>query len=124
MITYISMLRGVNVGGKKVEMEKLRQTYELLGFCNVWSYIQSGNVIFESPYANSSEITGRIEKKLKNSLGFYVTVVIRTRNDIQKIIKNNPFAARDASKLHVTFLRDEATDFPIGEIDQLEKTMC
>lgn len=116
MTTFISMLRGVNVGGKKVEMEKLRQDYVALGFAKVRSYIQSGNVIFETASSNVPRIAGEIEKRIEKSFGFDVTVLIRTEDEINRLIESNPFARKDASKLHVTFLRDKPLQFPNDEI--------
>ena len=78
MTTFISMLRGINVAGKKVEMEKLRQNYVALGFTKVRSYIQSGNVVFETENSNIPEIAGEIEKRIEKSFGFDVAVLIRT----------------------------------------------
>src|SRR5713226_219347 len=85
--TYISMLRGINVGGqKKVNMGRLRETYASLGFGNVQTYVQSGNVLFEYPDTDVSKLINRIEEKIKRSFGFDVLVFIRTRNELQKLI--------------------------------------
>src|SRR3989344_3570057 len=118
MTTYISILRGINVGGqKKIKMEELKKLYESLGFKNVRTYIQSGNVIFECLDTNLAELIYQIEQKIKNSFGFDVIVLIKTKNEIQKLIKNNPFAKKDPSKLHVTFLSDIKTKPPTDEIN-------
>jgi uncharacterized protein (DUF1697 family) len=114
------MLRGINVGGKKVEMEKLRSGYISLGLQNVRSYIQSGNVVFESSNHNIPELTSSIEKKIKSSWGFDVAVFIRNDNEIRRIVENNPFGKRDQSKLHVTFLRKEPQQFPFDEIGKVK----
>jgi uncharacterized protein (DUF1697 family) len=115
-MTYISMLRAINVGGKQVGMEKLKRLYESLDFKNVRSYIQSGNVLFESPNSDPLELGNKIEKEISKTFGFGVFVVIRTDKEIQKIIENNPLSKKDPTKLHVTFLRDLVTDYPSEEI--------
>ena len=116
MNTFISMLRGIHVAGKKVEMEKLRQNYVALGFTKVRSYIQSGNVVFETENSNIPEIAGEIEKRIEKSFGFDVAVLMRTDGEIKRLIENNPFARKDVSKLHVTFLRDIPPQVPHDEI--------
>jgi uncharacterized protein (DUF1697 family) len=114
MSKIISMLRGINVGGKKVEMEKLRKDYESLGFTNIRSYIQSGNVVFETSLRNNLAET--IEKKIKRSFDLDVAVFIRTESELREIVDNNPFRAKDTTKLHVTFLREKPREIPDAEI--------
>jgi uncharacterized protein (DUF1697 family) len=110
MKTYISMLRGINVSGqKKIKMEGLKELYESLGFENVQTYIQSGNVIFECPDRNATELKNRIEGSIIAAFGYPVAVLIRTTSEFQRLIENNPLLGeknRDATKLHVTFLSD------------------
>jgi uncharacterized protein (DUF1697 family) len=120
-VTYISMLRGVNVGGGKMEMEKLRRLYEVLGFKSVRSYIQSGNVLFECPGGkhDDSEISDTIEKQIKKAFDMDVPVLIRTDEEIRGIIRNNPFAKKDPTKLHVTFLRSAPMQNP--PIEEIRK---
>ncbi len=68
MTTYISMLRGVNVSGqKKIAMAELKKAYESLGFKKVQTYIQSGNVVFESQKDDAKKLGEDIENKIKNS---------------------------------------------------------
>lgn len=75
MITYAAFLRGINVGGKKViKMEDLSRILSSLGFKNVKTTIQSGNVIFETSETNSAVLTKKIEKKLQKSLRYEVSV--------------------------------------------------
>ena len=112
------MLRGVNVSGKKVEMEKLRQNYLALGLTKVRSYIQSGNVIFETANSNIPKIAGEIEKRIGKVFGFDIAVLIRTESEIKDLIESNPFARKDASNLHVTFLRDKPIQVPQDELIQ------
>jgi uncharacterized protein (DUF1697 family) len=117
MGTYVSMLRGINVGGKKAGMEKLKHVYESMGFKNVRSYIQSGNVLFDSPSVDASQLRKDLEKGVEKAFGFQVSVIIRTDAEIKKVIANNPLVKNDPTKLHVTFLLDRPDSFPIEEIE-------
>jgi uncharacterized protein (DUF1697 family) len=108
MNTYISMLRGINVSGQKIiRMEELASLYESLGFKNVRTYVQSGNVLFDSPITEGSRLSGLIADKIKKAFGFFVVVVLRTRDELQAVVQNNPFLKErgiDPARLHVTFL--------------------
>ena len=107
MNVFISMLRGINVSGKnRIKMEELRELYESLGFQNVQTYVQSGNVIFESVETDVGEISTRIEKKIKRVSGFDVPVFVRTKSEFQRLIENTPFPGKDTTKLHVAFLSE------------------
>jgi uncharacterized protein (DUF1697 family) len=108
MNTYISILRGINVSGHKmIKMDALRKLYETLGFKNVRTYIQSGNVIFESKPAKHAELEKKIAQKIRADFGFEVPVLVRTHDEMEAVIQNNPFLKKrneDPAKLHVTFL--------------------
>lgn len=120
MPKYISLLRGVNVAGKnKIKMLELRELYESLGFTDVVSYIQSGNVIFSSPNDNKISLSESITSKVAAIFGIKVAVLIKTKKELQRIITNNPFvtnADQDISKLHVTLLFKKATDKAIHKL--------
>ena len=111
MQTYIAILRGINVSGKKmINMEALRAHMQELGFKNIKTYIQSGNLIFESENTNKSELVRQIEAQILKQYGFEVPVIVRTPDDLEHILKNNPFLnarKEDIDKLHVTFLSSE-----------------
>ncbi|MDP4208758.1 MAG: DUF1697 domain-containing protein [Bacteroidota bacterium] len=108
MMTYISILRGINVSGQKIiAMDALRKMYEYLGFRNVQTYIQSGNVIFQDDRYESYELTTKISNQILNQFGFQVPVIVLTVETLERIITNNPFKneqSKDARYLHVTFL--------------------
>jgi len=121
MNTYISLLRGINVGGnKKIGMSALAKAYEELGFKDVRTYIQSGNVIFKSKVENVPELAGIIEEKIKNTFGFEVRVIVRTIEDFRQIIESNPFKNDDLSKLNVAFLSDAPQVVPAAGIDKMK----
>jgi uncharacterized protein (DUF1697 family) len=102
------MLRGINVSGKKiVKMERLRASLSKLGFTNVKTYVQSGNIIFESENNSTSTHSTKIEQMIVRDFGFSVPVFLKTSKEMQEVVKRNPFvkdSAIDQSKLHVTFL--------------------
>lgn len=123
MITkYISLLRGINVSGqKKIKMDALSTLYESLGLKNVKTYIQSGNVIFESEGSNPAELVNLIENKIEQTFGFFVKVLIRSKEEIQKVLEKNPFYGErkeDISKLHVTFLSEVPEHYSLKTLDK------
>ena len=106
MHTYISILRGINVSGqKKIIMTDLVKLYEDLGFTDVKTYIQSGNVVFNSTKkVSNSLLVKQIETKINEIYGFQVPVIIRTVDDLSKIIASNPFKNETSENLYITFL--------------------
>ena len=108
MAIYVSMLRGINVGGnKRIKMDALRRSFDALGFQQVKTFIQSGNVVYKSAKASTTALSNKIEKRLLEDFGFAVLVVTRTAEEMAGAIKNNSFAAAkgiDQEKLHVMFL--------------------
>jgi uncharacterized protein (DUF1697 family) len=108
MPIYISMLRGINVGGHKlIKMDRLRESFEALGFEQVKTYIQSGNVVFKAGKVSTSGLSGKIQERILSDFGFSVSVISRTSDEMGKVIAGNPFLKErgiDLEKLHVTFL--------------------
>ncbi len=92
MTIYIALLRGINVGGKNIiKMASLKQMFEAMGFCEVKTYIQSGNVLFKS---NEEEelLRKKIEHEIEVTFGFSVIVILRTSAELEQIIENCPFS--------------------------------
>jgi uncharacterized protein (DUF1697 family) len=108
MTRYISLLRGINVGGqKKVPMNELKALYVGLGFGNVVSYVQSGNVVFDSMEMDTAMLATMTEEKILQTFGFTVTVFIREADDLYRILNSNPFLVQrneTPGHLYVTFL--------------------
>ncbi len=108
MYTYISILRGINVSGKNlIKMDALKNLYADLGFAEVKTYIQSGNVIFQSTKHNISDIQQDIEQRIHSVFGFEVPVLVFDTSVFSNIVQKNPFlkdATKDQSLLHITFL--------------------
>ena len=104
---YVALLRGINVGGNNiVEMSKLKKAFQSLGFANVSTYINTGNVIFES---NKKELSKLIEKALFKTFGFQIRIVIRDAKNIQKLCKLLPpdLTNNSEQKTDILFLWDE-----------------
>jgi uncharacterized protein (DUF1697 family) len=109
MKTYISILRGINVSGqKKILMADLKEVYESLGFTNVVTYIQSGNVLFNSDNKYSeNELKVQIKKAIEEKYDFQVPIIVFSIEFLKNIVSNNPFLKEreiDIEKLHVTYL--------------------
>ena len=87
----MALLRGINVGGNnKIGMSELKQCFESLGYNKVSTYINSGNVIFESPKTEITELAGEIETAIKEAFSLDISVVIRDKNNIEKICRKIP----------------------------------
>ncbi len=108
--TYVAFLRGINVGGhNRMKMAALRQMFADLGLENAETYIQSGNVVFQSSETNSGVLQEKIETEIEKTFGYEITVMVRTCGQLQDVVANNPFAPADESeniKLYVTFLSE------------------
>lgn len=93
MNTYITLLRGINVGGhKKVPMAELRELLLKSGFENVRTYIQSGNIILQSSISHTKEIEIRIQKLICAHFGFEVPVIAKTRQELEALFNACPFS--------------------------------
>jgi uncharacterized protein (DUF1697 family) len=124
MSTYISVLRGINVGGKrKMLMADLTSLYETLGFSNVQTYIQSGNVIFN--YNGDDNIRGlgtKIQEIIHMKYGYEVPVVVLQADELVKIQQSNPFIMNgisDIERLHLAFLSDLPHVEHLAELNKL-----
>jgi uncharacterized protein (DUF1697 family) len=103
MSVYVSMLRGINVGGqRKVRMEELLEVYRKAGLREARSYVQSGNVVFGYD-GRADALAGKLETGILKAFGFPVVVIIRTPEELGNVVRGNPFLEEDNSKLHVTF---------------------
>ncbi|MCA0170484.1 DUF1697 domain-containing protein [Bacillus sp. RAR_GA_16] len=102
MATYVGLLRGINVGGKnKIKMAELREALVSEGFQNVKTYIQSGNVLFESEEAENL-LRKKMEKIIAEQFGLRVPIVLRTAYEWKNIIGNCPFTDEQISKAQIT----------------------
>lgn len=118
---YVAFLRGINVGGnKRVNMADLKKMCEDMGFAHVKTYINSGNVIFETDNKSSETLTKEIEEQIQKTFGFEVKVMVRTIDTLEKILKENPFNhASEEEKVYISFLYNKPTPDEIKSIEAL-----
>jgi uncharacterized protein (DUF1697 family) len=120
MNTYICLLRGINVSGlKPIKMSDLVTDFEEIGFTNVVTYLQSGNVVFDTSERDLAKILHIIETKIIKSFGFVVSALIRNKGEWYRVFTENPFLNQrkeDAEKLYVTFLSTEPADSEIKSL--------
>jgi uncharacterized protein (DUF1697 family) len=123
MHTYIAILRGINVGGKRmIKMDALKQLFASLGFSKVETYIQSGNVFFQCKKTSEEKLATTIAKEIENVFGFDVPTIVTNAEDLKQIVANNPFAKdkkKQAEYFHVTFLATTPTKENIGSVEKL-----
>src|SRR3954447_15099823 len=108
-MTYLALLRGINVGGKnKLPMKELRDLFAATGCQDVRTYIQSGNVLFRASREMAATLPGAIQDGIQERFGLRVPVVLRTTDEIGEVIRENPYPDEDAGsrQLHVVFLAD------------------
>lgn len=108
MTTFVSLFRGINVGGNRVvPMDQLKDLYLSAGFRDVVTYIQSGNVVCTGDDADPAHIAKRIEDGFTQKFGFHAQVIVRTATEVQQLIANNPFQnqpEKEAKWIVVVFL--------------------
>ena len=101
---FVALLRGINLGAKnKVDMKSLKVLFEEMGYENVRTYIQTGNVVFD----NASYDVRQIESALREKYGFEIPVVVRSKEELEKI-QQHPIFSKD--QVYVMFLEKEITD--------------
>jgi len=107
MNTYITLLKGINVGGhKKVPMVELRELLSKLGFKNVQTYIQSGNVILQSTKDNLQDIEKVIKQAILDHFGFEVSVLVKTKSDLNHIFDESPFLEEEKKASYFIMLHE------------------
>jgi uncharacterized protein (DUF1697 family) len=121
MKTYIALLRGINVSGqKKIKMADLRALLESLGFAEVQTYIQSGNVVFKSSADDPGELIVRIENAIQKKYDFHVPALVLDVEDIREALENNPFKERETDWLHFTFLAEAPSQDRVAQLEALD----
>lgn len=125
MLTYIALLRGINVSGHhKIKMTELQQLFMELGFKNVTTYIQSGNVVFRTNLEEPNKIEQQIINGIKHTFGYLVQVIVITKKSLETINASNPFLNEpniDIKKLHVTLLSNKPNENDIVPLKTLSK---
>jgi uncharacterized protein (DUF1697 family) len=118
MTTYVALLRGINVGGNnKVPMADLRAMCLGLGYDNVETYIQSGNVVFDTAASEASAVAA-MEAGLLSTFGLKLSVVVRSAAELVEIVTRNPFPSQeDGTKLHVTCFAERLAAAMVAKLD-------
>ena len=130
MKRYIAFLRAINVGGTTIiKMSDLRHMFESFGLEHVETYIQTGNVIFDSDESRASELEKRLERQLADASGKQIRLFLRTRREVAAMAESCPFAPQEGETVHVAILekkpdkksidallslRSEADDFAVN----------
>jgi len=112
MKTYIALFRGINiVGHHSLPMQQLKSIMENIGYRHVTTYIQSGNVVFQTPDTASVKLAEKISKAIEKAQGFKPEILLLEKKDLQKAINANPFpqAEPEPKTLHVLFLASTPT---------------
>lgn len=107
---FIALLRGINLGQRRIKMDALRACFEELKFADVATFIASGNVLFASKATDERKLTVQIQTHLKKTLGYEVDTFLRTRAEIATVAAFRPFAKAElenpANTVHAGFLRE------------------
>lgn len=120
MDTYVALLRGINLGGHhKLPMKNLAAMFEAAGCRDVRTYIQSGNVVFRADERRAATIAEVIREAIDGELGYQVPVVVRSAEDLARVVADNPFAGPDVDdkQLHIAFLAERPGAAAIAELD-------
>jgi uncharacterized protein (DUF1697 family) len=117
---YVALLRGINVGGRSLKMDALREIAVGAGFDRVSTYIQSGNVLFRSRLGTAS-VAATLHDAILDGAGIDTTVVIRTAEQMRGVAAGNPWPDRiqDPTRVSVSFLYPECVP-TIDDVDPAE----
>jgi uncharacterized protein (DUF1697 family) len=123
MNTWIALFRGINVGGtNKLPMKDLVASLSKLGYENVQSYIQSGNVVFRSAEKSAQKLASQIAATVKKTNGFEPKIFVLSAKSLATAIAANPYkkAERNHKSLHLYFLAEPAKHAKLAELDKLK----
>lgn len=120
MTKYLALLRGINVSGHNmIKMDALKKMLENMGFQNVETYIQSGNVFFESEEDNAASIGFKIKQEISKVFGYDVPVIMISKTDLEFCFNNNSYLKEkecDFKKLYVAFISKELPSTAINDL--------
>lgn len=120
MTTHLALLRGINVSGHSmIKMEALKITLEAIGFQNVQTYIQSGNVFLDTEEENAAAVGFKIKQQIFKVFGHEVPVVVIAKEDLEACFKNNPFLKEknlDSKKLYVAFISTTLSNTSMNDL--------
>jgi uncharacterized protein (DUF1697 family) len=118
--TFAALLRAINLGAtNKIPMAGLRSLFSDLGYADVATYVQSGNVVFRAPAGSADQVAAEIQRGIAEEFGLTVAVLLRTPAELGKITRANPFLGdeSDPKKLHVIFLDTQPAAAAKRELD-------
>lgn len=133
MSRYVALLRGINLGGRTIKMDALRQVFEAQGFNHVRTVLASGNVVFDSKSGSPAAVRAKLEAALQAAFEFEVHVIVRSAGEMKSLVDGDPFKGvkmTPKTRLYVTFLSEPAgpkleipgktppEDFEIIEVSQ------
>ena len=108
MSRFVAFLRAINVGGHKIiKMDDLKKIFQSFGLENVQSFIQSGNIIFESQETNTNSLEKKLENQLEQALGYKVELFLRTVKEVADLANKSPFKPKEGETVHIVFLNEK-----------------
>jgi uncharacterized protein (DUF1697 family) len=116
---HVALLRGINLGGRRLPMKALADLFADTGCEDVRTYIQSGNVVFRADAKLAGRVPALVAKDISKGFGFDVPIVLRTAAELAAVVRNNPFLAAkaDPKTLHVAFLADRPSKQCVAALD-------
>lgn len=122
MTRYVALLRGINVGGHRVKMDRLREIFEELPVSDVSTFIASGNVLFSADSDEAAELEATIGAHLADRLGYEVPTFLRTPRDLEDVLRFDlpEGALSDGNAVYVSFLADPVTESMVTAFAELE----
>jgi len=118
-VRVVALLRGVNLGNRRIAMADLRAIVEKLGHTDVETYLQSGNVVFTPGTKAPADLAGSLAAAISEATGHDVAVVTRTGAELQEVVSASPYAVDDPTRVVVAFLSEpvELDALALGELD-------
>ena len=108
LTSYVALLRGINVSGKNsIQMDGLKESFSTLGFSKLQTYLQSGNVVFQTIKSDEGNLAAKIQAQIKHDFGYEVPVLVMSCKDLNGVANTNPLwpkSGGDEKFFHSTFL--------------------
>ncbi|HEU5483968.1 MAG TPA: DUF1697 domain-containing protein [Microlunatus sp.] len=118
MVTRIAFLRAVNLGARTVRNARLVELFAELGYSDVWTYINSGNVVFSAVGARDA-LQRQIGSAVERDVGFEVTTFVRTVDELRKLLDQRPFELQPGDTYFMTFLAGRPTPAQRRDLEEL-----